>query len=549
MNIRVRIIIFLGLMVSSIVAVSVNQQYQLTLEALQDQQIFLEQQLALLQKKELATLTNALQESIDKLDNLESKQLLEVDQTFITNAQQYSTLLDALSLPRTSFYYDVFFWVYYVPTFIAQETIQDLEKQKLLFPLSSQQQTLATTFSQFYYTYKSFFEQWPADLQKSSTYYAKAKDAYGAFGTTQAFVASLLARQQDITATENQLKVLINTFTEALYNGESIALDDKSKYEHALSVYSSQLKDTTSQQYKQYLLWSYIASLMYYQDLAGLPRPTNKTNAELFVQTYGLLNGLMDTYNEEWMYYEDGKGALDVFYVYNDACKKLLNAENKPKPITPQPKPVVPVESEPTSEPIKPTPGIPEPRPLPIEPVKPEPTEPKDNPTPAPVGPPHEEPQPVEPKPTPEPVTPTPVVPEPVPPVKITISESLDNFIQASFDDESLQSLSLTVFENTLVLYKNLLQDYKDSSEYRETDEQLYQLWVDFLPVRYNQLRVIGLDGISDKNKKGIVAAYNAARNKFMNTASYKSMLKAYPELAKELTLTAYYGNWMLNHS
>ena len=455
---------------------SVSDYDQTSLTTLQNQQLLLEQQLVLLQKQEVATLEVTLQQGMKNLSSLEAKKLLDVDPTYVTTAQQYSTIVDLSQTDRASFYYDVFFWVRYVPTFIAQEELQELEKEKLSFPLSSQQINLATTFSQFFYAYKGFFEQWPVDAQKNAAYYAKAKDAYVAFSTTQAFVASLLARQQNITATENQLSVLIKVFQEAVYEGKSITLNQKSQYDHALSVYSSQLKDTTSQQYKQYQLWAYLAALTYYQDLAGIPKPTDKTNAELFHTTYSTFSGFMDTYEEKWLYYEDGRESLDVFDSYNDACKKFLNP---PHP--------------------KPTPITPEPTPQPVEPVTP----------------------------------------------KLTASELLDAFVSQNFADEVLASTEQKTIDAHVLRYKNLLQDYQTTPEYNVTDYQLYQLWIDFVPVRYAQLKIIGLTGVADKNKKSVVFAYNAARNVFMKTSSYRAMIKAYPGLIQELTLTAYYGNWL----
>lgn len=471
-------LLFSLLMVGEIKADDVTNALQTQLENLQNREVVLEKNLSLIQQKEQFSLEAALRSSIKDFLKNETKGLLDVDQAFQTAVHQYAQLLISMSEDLTPLYYDSLFWVRYIPAYLNQEDVLELQKEKITYPLSATYLKILKDFSQTYYAYKTFFEQWPTDKQSSpaAQFYGKAKDAYIRFSTTQAFVVSLLAQQQDSETTQGQMNVLITRFKSQLYDHlESPSLSDKTQYDHLLSVYAAQLNNATElQDFKQYKVWALINSLLYYRKLAGIPTPDDLLSAELFHISYTSLASLMDTYQKKWSYYQDAQFALNTLSAYENNCKILL----APTPL-PMPNPA--------------------PKPLPV--------------------------------------------PEPAAPQK-TIGEQLDDYINNHFSDAMLVTLNV---EKTLSLYNNLLEDYKNSKEYQETDYTGYVAWADFVPLRIAELNVIEVKmDASVSQRRAVVFAFNQALNSFRKTTSWAYLRNNYPSLFKEITdICSQYANWL----
>lgn len=480
-------------------AAGVTIDLQTQLENVQNREIVLEKNLSLIQQKELLTLESALRVTMQDFLKNESRDLLDTNPAFQPAVQQYAQLLLAMNQELTPLYYDALFWVRYIPAFLAQEAVTELPKDTLTFPLLPAYVKILKDFSQTYYAYKIFFEQWPVDKQQMPQvqFYLKAKDAYEKFSVTQSFVTSLLAQQQDMLTTQNQLNLLISTFKKQMYELKAPTLSDKTQYEHMLSVYEQQLGSKEVEQYKEYQVWLFISSLLYYRNRAGVPIPDDSTNAQLFHTMYNEFVSFVAAFQKKWTYYKEAHNALDALSSYDQACVTFLEPSVKPNP-APTPKP----------------------HPLPV-------------------------PQPV----TPKPVLPTPVQPHqpkinPGSPEK-TVSEQLDDYILKYFSDTALATtVHLTP---VLALYNNLLEDYKASAEYRETDYSGYAAWADFVPLRVAELQVIALTrAMPIEQRKPVVFAYNQALKNFRKTKSWDYVSKTYPSLFKEVTeVCPQYANWL----
>lgn len=487
MNAHGRLLGFYVLLSTAIYAEVVTTSLQVQLENLQNREIVLEKNLMLIQSRELLTLESALQSAIQDFLKREAQSLLDNNPAFQPAVHQYAQLLVAMGKELTPLYYDALFWVRYVPAYLYQEDVAELQKETLTFPLTPRDLATLKDFSQAYYAYKTFFEQWPVDKQEApAKFYAKAQEAYKRFALTQTFVTSLLAKQQDMQETEKQMHLLISKFKTLLPELTTPTLSDKTQYEHLVSVYALQRGDTGSQDYKQYQVWSLIASLLYYRHRAGIAVPDDATQAQLFHKTYTELSDFIKTFDRTWHYYKEAQTVLGALSAYDKECVLLL-----------EPKPVV----KPQPEAVKPVP----------HPTKVDPVLPKQNS-----------------------VTPT-----------KTISEDLDDYIGKYFSDAAL--LVAADLTKVLARYTNLLAEYKNSKEYRDTDYMGYVVWADFVPVRVAELQVISLKRTMPfAQRKATVFAYNQALNAFRKTPAWAYVRHTYPSLFKELTeVCSQYANWL----